>query len=34
VIGTGRDIMHFDMRGLGPIKKTFKSSKGWTNLGG
>jgi hypothetical protein len=33
-IGSGRDIMHFDMRGLGPVKKIFNSEKDrWTSLG-
>jgi hypothetical protein len=33
-IGSGRDIMHFDMRGLGPVKRIFNSEKNkWTSLG-
>jgi hypothetical protein len=32
-VGSGRDIMHFDMRGLGPIHRIFKEGA-WTNLGG
>ena len=35
VVGSGRDIMHFDMRGLGPIRRIYKSESGsWVNLGG
>lgn len=34
-IASGRDIMHFDMRGVGPIKKIVKSHLGETTpLGG
>jgi len=34
-IASGRDIMHFDMRGVGPIKKIVKSVYGTaTPLGG
>lgn len=29
-IGSGRDIMHFDMRGLGPIRKIVKTVEGQT----
>ena len=29
-IGSGRDIMHFDMRGPGPIRKIVKSAQGQT----
>jgi hypothetical protein len=29
-IGSGRDIMHFDMRGLGPIRSIVKSLEGRT----
>ena len=29
-IGSGRDIMHFDMRGLGPIRRIAKSLEGKT----
>ena len=29
-IGSGRDIMHFDMRGPGPIRKIVKSMEGKT----
>ena len=33
-IGSGRDIMHFDMRRLGPVKKIYSAEKGrWTALG-
>jgi hypothetical protein len=27
-IAAGRDIMHFDMRDLGPIKKVWSSARG------
>ncbi len=34
-IASGRDIMHFDLRGAGPIKKIVKSDLGTTTgLGG
>lgn len=29
-IGSGRDIMHFDMRGLGPIRRIVKTAEGRT----
>jgi hypothetical protein len=32
-IGSGRDIMHFDMRALGPIHSVYKWSQGSKNLG-
>ena len=33
-IGSGRDIMHFDMRALGPIRRIYNSERGrFTSLG-
>jgi len=32
-IASGRDIMHFDMRGVGPIKSIYRSGKGEMGLG-
>ena len=29
-VGSGRDIMHFDMRGLGPIRRIVKTIEGQT----
>jgi hypothetical protein len=33
-VASGRDIMHFDTRGVGPIRRIYSSGSGWTYLSG